>query len=242
MIKSNSIKILIVVITAFAFAIFSLDMVGTKNEVSTDEKLKLLATPEKDVTPQNVKEPAKQVKNTDNMDFKVAPEYNDFFAASQLIANAINPTLEKEWVKHRLGTRVARENAAREKAELEEQTYHFEKLQVAAQIDAMEKGELSIDLDTIARSLSGDKQFSKSNALVTNKQTAEPLVVENIKLTSMQQGEGGDTVSLRFGETPYRNLGKGAVAHGYTINDISIETMCVYLKDRFGNSKSVCMG
>ncbi len=147
--------------------------------------------------------------------FKVAPDANDMFEAAKLLANTLNPELEKKWLGIRLHTRLSREYEAQAAANLNVQKNTLKSLELSAKISAINEGK------TIA-------------AVATETADNNPLYREladiSVVLMSYTADQGKGFVSLKIGDTTYERVRTGHRVGAFEVVALRDADRCVVLK------------
>jgi hypothetical protein len=192
---------------------------------------------------ETLKENSKSNKPEQNIQkslpFRRAPEYNEIYTSARLLTNAANQKAEKEWIEFRLGTRIARENASREKAELEIHQHKLDRLKIVRKIDAIKNGEIIIDDETNQQQQNGNEYSNNpmdQAALIAPK----VIAIKDIELLSVHEGSRGLLATLTIGDKMFKNINSTRVVDGYYILDIT-KNGCVTISSPEDVKQKICI-
>lgn len=227
--KSNKTKLIIVsIILACTGGYLYMSEGATATDDAFEKRMAML---NKKPTTTTHSAPAKQT----TLPSRRAPENSEILTASLLISQATNKEAEKQWIDFRLGTRVARENAAREEAELKEQQHKLARLKVLRRIDALANG----------ASLDEEGEQNKSDTgnpatLAIGPQEPETKEVVDIELLSVHKGKSGYLATLKIDGKIFKNISKSRVVRGFHILNVDNDD-CVSLNSEDNVFQKLCI-
>jgi hypothetical protein len=187
----------------------------------------ITATPVKPVAATAIPTPVKP-----SLAFKVAPDASDMFDAAKLIANAINPELEKKWLGIRLHTRLSREYEAQSAANLNVKKNTLKTLELTSKIDAIKNGEAVTNTPETTRVDAAGK------AALYNE--LAQLSVSLLSYTAAKNGAEA-FVSLRLGDTTYDRVQQHHYVGGFEVASLLDHKRCVVLRYKSSLVQNRCL-
>ena len=177
--------------------------------------------------------------NNNVLPFVVAPDYNDIFAAAQLLANAANKQKEKVWIDFRAGTRIARENAERAKAEHQQKQYEYDKELLSIKTEQIKLG----DLSSLTPKPNGQQNpYGNQQASQIDGPKASSVELPDVQLLSFTKSlkHTNASVDLNVEGQLYASVKEGHSVRGYQVSLINNSSRCVTLTFQSLNN-TLCM-
>jgi len=229
--KSNKTKLIGFLIVAISAGVYLLSK-DTAESKDNDIELRMQTLKENN----KLKKP-EQISQK-SLPFRRAPEYNEIYTSARLLTNAANQKAEKEWIEFRLGTRIARENASREKAELEIHQHKLSRLKIVRKIDAIKNGEI---IDDEPKKEKQDT-FKDPNNPMDAASLIHPKTpqIKDIELLSVHEGSRGLLATIKIGDKIFKNINSTRVIDGYYILDIN-NNGCVTISSPEDVQQKICI-
>ena len=194
-------------------------------QAETDAKLKALSqgAPKQERIASAIVSASSQQRTGDKLKFKSAPDHNDMFDAAKLFANSMNKSIEKEWVKIRLETRIAREHKQKMAAELATKEAELKKEQVTAQIVALTRN---------------------SGSAIAGNSTVDYEKISELPKVSLQSYTvvkgGGSSVDLKINDVVFENVKAGHYVDKFLVTKLIDKDRCVRLIYQSVANQTVC--